>query len=103
LPDTLPAKFRSAIKEFAENLAENLKDEKMEVYLFGSLARGDYLLDSDIDLIVVTDSLKNMKPWERTAYLRKLAPRSLGFDILCYTREEFEKAKPFWENLIKIL
>jgi len=103
LLNTLPLKFRLAIEEFIKNLVKNLKDKKLEVYLFGSLAKGDYLLDSDIDLIVVTNSLKDLKKWERTAYLRRLAPKSIGFDIVCYTKEEFEKVQPLWEDLIKIL
>ncbi|RLI30564.1 hypothetical protein DRO48_03065 [Candidatus Bathyarchaeota archaeon] len=92
LIDSLPPRFREALNRFLRNLDLNMKGE-YQVYLFGSLARGDYLLDSDIDLIVVSDQLAQMKPWERTAYLRRLAPANVGFDIIGYTREEFERAK----------
>jgi len=92
LIDSLPLRFRKAINHFLRNLDLNMKGE-YQVYLFGSLARGDYLLDSDVDVIVVSDQLARMKPWERTAYLRRLAPTDVGFDIIGYTREEFERAR----------
>lgn len=102
LIDILEQKFRDAIKEFMRKLSENLKDE-FSLYLFGSLARGDYLLNSDVDIIVVTDSLKNMRPWERTVYLRKLALKNVGFDIVCYTKDEFEEAKHIHTELLKVI
>lgn len=101
--DTLPERFNLAIREFLENLRKNFENGEIEVYLFGSLARGDYLLDSDVDIIVVSDSLKNRKPWERTSRLRKLASRKVGFDIVGYTKEEFEKVRHLWGNLVRIL
>lgn len=83
-----------------KNLPENLRGA--EIYLFGSLARGDYLLDSDIDLIIVTDALKEMKPWERAAHLRKLAPQDTGFDIICYTAKEFEESRHRWQDIVRL-
>ena len=50
--------------EVFENLTQYLKilietvremDRKAEIYLFGSVAEGKYLLSSDIDILVVTD------------------------------------------------
>jgi len=101
LPEKLEPKFRVAIEEFLERLRVELQDD-FEAYLFGSLARGDYLIDSDVDIIIVTDRLVGMKPWERLAYLRRLAPRNMGFDILCYTREEFREAQETLTDIIKI-
>ena len=97
----MESKFRSAIEEFLRRLEGELQGD-FEAYLFGSLARGDYLLDSDVDIVVVTDRLAGMKPWERFAYLRRLAPSNVGFDILCYTRKEFKEARKLIENLLKI-
>lgn len=97
----MPEKFRRALKTFLGALEENF-GEGFSVYLFGSLARGDYLLDSDVDVIVVMESLRGLKPWERTSMLRKMAPQDVGFDIIGYTREEFEEIKGYLEPLAKI-
>lgn len=102
LIDSLHPRFRNALEEFIGNLLRDLRSG-FEVYLFGSLARGDYLLDSDIDVIVVTDALGGMKAWERTAYLRKLAPGNIGFDIVCYTKEEFREIHYLWRDILRIV
>jgi len=68
-----------------------------------SLATRDYLLDSDADVVVVTDKLRDSKMWERTATLRRMAPKNVGFDIICYTQEEFERTKEQWEPFIRIV
>ena len=79
-----------ALEEFLERLAEAL-DGDFEAYLFGSFARGDWLRDSDIDVIVVSRRLRGV-PWhERYPMLRRLAPDAHPFDILAYTPEEFEE------------
>lgn len=93
-------RFRNAIQQLLKNLPEEL--EGAEIYLFGSLARGDYLLDSDVDIIVVTDALREMKPWERAAHLRKLAPQDIGFDIICYTLKEFQEARHRWPDIVRL-
>ncbi len=63
------------------------------VLLFGSRARGDALDDSDVDLVVVSESFRAMPFLERaTAVLRDLdAP--FAVDVLCYTPEEFERKR----------
>ncbi|MEM1610099.1 MAG: nucleotidyltransferase domain-containing protein [Sulfolobales archaeon] len=64
-----------------------------EVYLFGSYARCDWLIDSDIDLIVVSDGFKSLDLGERYSLVRRLLPSDRGFEILIYTGEEFEQAR----------
>ena len=42
--------------EIAENFAKKMKSDKIKLMvLFGSVARGDYRPDSDIDILVVSD------------------------------------------------
>ncbi len=65
----------------------------VEVYLFGSYARCDWLIDSDIDLVVVSDGFKGLSIGERYALVRRLLPLNRGFEILTYTSEEFELVK----------
>jgi len=102
LPEYLPERFKEGLETFLKVLEGNFESD-FSVYLFGSFARGDYLLDSDIDIIVVTDKLRDLKTWERTATLRRMAPKNVGFDIICYTLEEFEIAKERWKPLIRLL
>ena len=86
-----PEDVLEMLKAFAEKLRSILGSA--EVYLFGSYARCDWLTDSDIDLVVVSDAFKGLSLEKRYALVRKLLPPDRGFEILTYTREEFEQAK----------
>ncbi|MCX8204631.1 MAG: nucleotidyltransferase domain-containing protein [Candidatus Nezhaarchaeota archaeon] len=87
----IPMDLLLLLKEFAERARGFLSD--VEVYLFGSYARGNWLSDSDVDLIVVSDGFRGLDPGQRYVLVRKLLPPNKGFEILTYTREEFEDAK----------
>ena len=53
----------------AERLAEALRERGIRVeavYLFGSVARGDFRLDSDFDLVIVS------RDWEGIGYTERL-------------------------------
>ncbi len=41
-------------------LSRNLNEEIKGVYLFGSYARGDYDSESDIDILIITNSLNKL-------------------------------------------
>lgn len=68
-------------------------DPDIEVYLAGSWARGDWLTDSDVDLIVVSRKFKGLNLGERYRVVKNLAPPGYSLDILTYTPSEFRKAK----------
>lgn len=57
LPENLPERFNRAIIAFLVATEEKL-ESGFRVYLFGSLSRGDYLMESDIDVVVVSEELK---------------------------------------------
>lgn len=87
----LPTDVKEALARFITNVKNELGEET-EIYLFGSFAKGEWLVDSDIDVIVVSSKLRNV-PWhKRYPLLRRLAPREKAFEILGYTPEELEKA-----------
>ncbi|MFQ6119430.1 MAG: nucleotidyltransferase domain-containing protein [Methanosarcinales archaeon] len=41
--------------EFANNIVNKFSDKIIAVILYGSVARGDYTMDSDIDLLVILE------------------------------------------------
>lgn len=88
----LPKRVEEAVYSFAEKVCSLLGPGTV-IYLFGSYARGDWLVDSDIDLIVVSPGLRGTPWFMRYPLLRKLASAEFSFDILSYTPEEFEEAK----------
>jgi predicted nucleotidyltransferase len=64
------------------------------IYLFGSYARGDHMLDSDVDVVVVSQSFEHMGFLQRVEHVRRMLPEHLGFDVIPLTpRELKEKAK----------
>ncbi len=52
----LNEKEQLALEKFKITLQEELKDELLEVILFGSKARGDARKDSDIDVLIIISS-----------------------------------------------
>ncbi|MFX1316248.1 MAG: nucleotidyltransferase family protein [Promethearchaeota archaeon] len=95
-------KLKEAKEEHLRNLQKELKRIKSEfikmgayrIILFGSAAREELGLISDIDLIVVIDSNKSFI--ERLAdFYQQIQPRDA--DILIYTPIEFDRMKR--ENL----
>jgi hypothetical protein len=77
---------------FAQNAAERLGAER--VVLFGSRARGDWLLDSDYDFIVVSASFEGLETSERWRRAYACFPEGRGgLQALCYTPEAFERKR----------
>lgn len=89
--DCVPREVLSLLKSFVARARDSIGDA--EVYLFGSYARCSWLEDSDIDLIVVSEAFRGLDLGKRYALVRRLLPPDKSFDILTYTREEFEIAR----------
>lgn len=83
-------KLEQALNHLAENLRESIG--AVDIYLFGSFARGDWLEDSDVDIVVVSERFEGISMSERINSVRKLATRSLAFEILAYTPKELKEA-----------
>ncbi len=62
--------------------------EELEVYLFGNYVRGDWLRDSDLDLIVVSPRFRGMELGRRYAPVRELLSANVSVELLLYTLEE---------------
>jgi len=78
------------LREFlrdAAKLCEQRGLKLIDAYLVGSRARGDYLDESDIDVVLIIDGVQGMNRLQRIELLsRALKP---GIDLLIYTPEEW--------------
>jgi len=79
------------IDRFVAAVADKYDPEK--ILLFGSRARGDYLLESDVDILIVS------KKFEGTNWLKRIMDVSLlwnglvTLEPICYTPAEFDEKK----------
>lgn len=83
------------------NIVSQLKNMgAKKLILFGSLARGQVRLASDIDLIAIFDDDRNFK--ERMKFVYSQLNSGEGVDILTCSFREFEKVKnrPFFKNIL---
>lgn len=55
------ADMKALLERFVEDVLKQLKDKVLIIILFGSVARGKYDKDSDVDILIVTSNLSNIK------------------------------------------
>lgn len=79
-------KLRNALS----SITDQLKDRgAVKIILFGSLARGDVDIHTDLDIIVVMPPTKSGKEWSGSIY--ENLTRGVASDIFVYNTEEFEQ------------
>ncbi|MCI0616306.1 nucleotidyltransferase domain-containing protein, partial [bacterium] len=79
---------QAQIKEVTKRIVENYKPEK--VILFGSYAKGNPTVDSDLDLLVIKNS--HLPRYKRGSEIRKhLRGMKIPIDLVVYTNEEIAK------------
>ena len=83
------------VKKFVDEALPNIvrSFNPSQVIVFGSRPRGGARESSDLDVIVVADSFQGVPFLERMPMLLKLARFDKHIDFLCYTEEEFRRAK----------
>ncbi len=64
-----------------------------EIILFGSIARGDYAEDSDIDLVIVSRDWEGMGMEERMAMLYRLWDKPRDATLIPLTPRELDEKK----------
>lgn len=82
------------LRQMVETIVNEVAPET--IILFGSRARGDARVDSDVDLLVVeTEPFSPQRSRRKEAARLYMALRGLAVskDILLYSREEFEHFK----------
>jgi len=67
-----------AIKKFTLNAKKILKDNLLDILIYGSIARGEAKKESDIDIIVVV---------KKNTFKTQMKLAALAFDILMETGE----------------
>ena len=82
----LPSKVQNAVIEFLDEL----EDRALIALIFGSYARGDYIRDSDIDVLLVFQKLENVKDIENIA--KKISMRTnTNISAIYLEYKNFEK------------
>lgn len=70
-------------------LAKRYRIERF--FMFGSRARNEELLTSDVDLIVVSEDFADTKFRHRPEKVLEFWPDVVDLEVLCYTPSEFER------------
>jgi len=105
----VPLRVEKALRALHEALRKTYGDA--ELYLFGSYAKGDWLEDSDVDVVVVSEAFKGKSMPKRIGEVRNLAPKDTSFEILAYTPQELREAvkrsvavqdaKTYWRKIVQ--
>jgi len=72
--------YAPLVERYARLLLKHFGDRLVSVVLFGSVARGDWRRDSDIDLLVVVDGWDGVPVWERLRELYEVREELRGTD-----------------------
>lgn len=75
-------------REIVEALKNLAKEINATIYLFGSYARGDHTLESDVDVVVICECFEGMEYTDRVGFIRLRLPRNVGFDVIALTPKE---------------
>jgi len=80
-----------SLKRLRRQLGKKVRIERM--LLFGSRARGEHLLTSDVDIVLVSPDFKEQKFQDRVAMVLEYWDEDVDLEVLCYTPEEFSHKK----------
>ena len=73
----MPNNVNEEIQKFIKEVKKILGDRLKKVILYGSYARGDYRIDSDIDIMILLD----MSDMELKAYSQQLSYMTYDFNL----------------------
>lgn len=81
----------SKLKVVADQILEDFQEIE-EIILFGSLARGDYGVYSDADILIILNDSPHERFFDRIPkYIFSFANHDMPVEIFPYTRMEIEK------------
>ena len=84
--------------------------EVISVHVFGSIARGDHIGLSDVDVIIILRGDRKIDPVQQVRQFYKFFNLPIGVDLLVFTEDEIshrlEHGDPFisqaWQENIKV-
>lgn len=91
----MASKTDNRIETFQASYLSKLIDSyhPSHVLLFGSRARGTPLKESDLDLLVVSESFEGIPFIQRTQHILWTLRVPFPIEVLCYTPEEYERKR----------
>ena len=103
-PVEVTSQQQTATEELIRRLHAKYPDRILSTTLFGSVARGDFTADSDIDLLIVADTVDADFEWDVWGNGSRV---SLEFDVIfdlhVYSRAHWEslreKRRTLWKNV----
>ena len=84
---------QETVRRAVKNYLRTLPVKVDKAILFGSSVRGDRLVESDIDLIVISSDFKRMNSAQRFLILQKNWKSKTELEAFGFTPEEFAKVK----------
>lgn len=90
----------TAARHWVENAIED-RNDVLAIGYFGSYARGDWGVGSDLDIIIILE--KSSLPFIRRAIEWDTTKLPVPTDVLVYTNEEWQKMKEsrFYKTIIQ--
>ena len=83
-------KFPLAIDEITKNIIDNYDPNK--IILFGSVAKGRYNENSDIDMLIIKQTKKPfIERWVEVGKMANYLKHDISFEPHVYTPQEFQK------------
>ena len=97
----IPENIINIVEDYLADLSLEIQIDK--VVLFGSYAKGNYGVDSDVDLAIFSDSFKDMDRIESIKYLLKKARKYKGIDLqpISFTKKDYEEKMGIVEDVLK--
>ncbi len=102
----IPTNEMQALKDFKQKINSALKSDKPNLILFGSKARGDFNLNSDLDLLVLLQK-NTLKKKNLISDLATELALKFNIDLSphTYSKKEFQNLSnlqtPFTQNIIQ--
>ncbi len=96
----IPENIRTIVESYLKDLSYEFEIDK--AFLFGSYTKGNYGVDSDIDVAIFSDYFKNKERVESIKFLLKKARKYRGVDLqpISFTREDYEERLGIVEEII---
>ena len=91
---------RTEINEIVNNIVSSVP--VLEIYLFGSFAKGNEREDSDYDFYVVIPDDTGMRELEASRLINRGIPqRTRGIDMIVGTQSKFTRRKDYFYSIEK--